>query len=120
MAKHRNRLFEMLEEGTLDAHTLARDLMGYMSDDEVKDFAEKNDIELFPEEDEPEQFEFEDEDEVREEFDDYWFEACEANRSLEDDKPARRQAFSVFVDNLQREGRISEDLASEVTLGDDE
>jgi len=52
MAKHRNRLFEMLEEGQLDAFTLASDLMGYLSDDDCKEFAQMNDIELFPEDEE--------------------------------------------------------------------
>lgn len=118
MAKHRDRLFELLEDGTLDAHTLARDLMGYMSDDEVKDFAEKNDIELFPEE-EPEVFEIEDEDEVRELFAAFWAERLREVPAYANDKPAKRQAFSCFVDDLQRDGKISEDLASEVTLEED-
>ena len=61
MAKHRGRLFEMLESGEIDAFTLARDLMGYLSDDECADFAHKNDIQLFPDEDEDE-----DEDEYNE------------------------------------------------------
>jgi hypothetical protein len=52
MAKHRDKLFEMLEYGLLDPVTLARDLMGYMSDDEVKEFARMNDIELFPDDEE--------------------------------------------------------------------
>ncbi len=52
MAKHRDRLFEMLEDGQLDAFTLARDLLGYLSDDECKEFAQMEDIELFPEDEE--------------------------------------------------------------------
>lgn len=55
MAKHRDRLFEMLENGELDAYMLARDLMSYLSDDDCKDFAQLNDIELFTEEEEEEE-----------------------------------------------------------------
>lgn len=119
MAKHRDRLFQMLEEGALDAHQLARDLMGYMSDDECKDFAHSNDIELFPEEDDtPEEFEFADEDEVREAFAQWWRERLREVPAYADDKPAKRQAFTCFVDDLQREGRISDELADSVTMED--
>jgi hypothetical protein len=119
MAKHRNRLFEMLEEGTLDAFTLARDLMGYMSDDDVKDFAEKNDIELFPDEDDSPSYLYDDEDEVREAFAEFWAERCREVPAWATDKPAKRQAFSYFVDDLQRVDDISEELADSVTLADD-
>ena len=53
MAKHRDRLFDMMEEGYLDPETLATDLLGWLSDDDCKEFAERNDIELFPDEEEP-------------------------------------------------------------------
>lgn len=52
MAKHRDRLFIMLENGELNAQQLAGDLLGYLSDDDCKEFAHANDIELFPEEEE--------------------------------------------------------------------
>lgn len=52
MAKHRDKLYEMMEDGTLDPKTLAGDLLGWLSDDDCKEFAERNDIELFPDEDE--------------------------------------------------------------------
>lgn len=120
MAKHRNRLFEMLESGELDAKTLAGDLMGYMSDDEVKDFAEKNDIELFPEDDDAEEFEYSDEDEVNEAFAERWADRITQCPAYANDKPAKRQDFCFFVDELAREGRISDELASDVTLSDDE
>lgn len=121
MSKHRDKLAEMLDEGVLDAKQLAKDLLGYLSEDDCKDFAHKNDIQLFPDEDEEsEEFEFSDEDEVRDAFADQWAEFVDAYPEHQNDKPAKRQAFSVFVDDLQRDGRISDDLANEVTLGDDE
>ena len=51
MSKNRDKLIEMLDEGFLDPKQLAKDLLGYLSDDDCKEFAEKNDIELFPQED---------------------------------------------------------------------
>lgn len=115
MAKNRDRLFVMLEDGTLDAKTLASDLLGYLSDDECEDFAHKNDIELFPEE----EFEFSDEEEVREAFREAWGERCREVPAYRTDKPAARQFFACFVDDLERDGRISEELAASVTMGDE-
>lgn len=115
MAKNRDRLFMMLEDGTLDAKTLASDLLGYLSDDECEDFAYKNDIELFPEEEE-EEFEFSDEEEVREAFREAWEERCREVLAYRTDKPAARQFFACFVDDLERDGRISEELAASVTM----
>ena len=54
MAKHRNRLFIMLENGELNARQLAGDLLSYLADDDCKEFAHANDIELFQEEESPE------------------------------------------------------------------
>lgn len=46
MGDKRNRLFEMAEEGLLDPLTLARDLLGWLSEDECDEFARANDIGL--------------------------------------------------------------------------
>ncbi len=46
MAIHRDKLADMLSDGVLDARTLARDLLGYLSDDDCADFARMNDIDL--------------------------------------------------------------------------
>lgn len=35
-----NRILEMVEEGVLDRDTVIRNLLGWMSEDEVRDFAE--------------------------------------------------------------------------------
>lgn len=56
-----NKLLEMMEEGALDPALLARMALGYMSEDEVRDMAESN--ELIDEDEEEE----EDEDEEEEE-----------------------------------------------------
>ncbi len=37
-----NKLIEMMDEGLIDAESLALDLLGWLSDDEVKEFAERN------------------------------------------------------------------------------
>lgn len=41
-----------MHEGYFNLQTFAAALLGYMSDDDCKQFAEMNDIALFPEEDE--------------------------------------------------------------------
>lgn len=115
MADNRDRLYEMLESGALDAMTLARDLLGWLSDDDCKDFAHANDISL---EDDEDEFEFSDEEEVREAFADHWEDRCRQVPAYRTDKPAKRMAFTCFVDALQQEGRISDDLADEVKLED--
>ena len=56
-----NKLLQMVDDGLLDKDTLIRDLIGYMSDDDVKQFCDANDIEL-EEEDEEEDEEDEEED----------------------------------------------------------
>lgn len=38
------RILEMVDEGSLDPRQLARDLLGYLSEDDVRDFAHRNDI----------------------------------------------------------------------------
>lgn len=120
MAKNRDKLLDMLDEGLLDAKTLARDLLGWLSEDDCIAFAHANDIALEDDEGESEEFEFTDEEEVREAFANHWAERLQQVPAYADDKPAKRMAFSCFVDDLQRDGRISDELADEVTLGDDE
>lgn len=61
MARNRDRLCEMLDDGTLDPVQLARDLLNWLSNDDCAEFAHANDIELFEEtEDEPEESEDDD------------------------------------------------------------
>ena len=43
------RLLEMAEEGLIDWETLARDALGWMSEAEVKEFAQRNDYISDPE-----------------------------------------------------------------------
>jgi len=46
MGIKRNTLHEMLDGGELDAKTLARDLLNWLSEDDCGDFAHANDIDL--------------------------------------------------------------------------
>ena len=55
MAKYRNKLSEMLENGELNAIQLAGDLLGFLSEADCEEFANNNCLELFPEEDEEEE-----------------------------------------------------------------
>ncbi len=50
--KYRDKIIEMHEEGLLDSQTLVRNLMGWLSEDEAKEFAEANG---YTEEEEPEE-----------------------------------------------------------------
>jgi hypothetical protein len=58
-----NKLLEMMEEGALDPAYLARIALGYMSEDEVRDMAESNELleeeDLDEEDDEDEEMDFE-------------------------------------------------------------
>lgn len=57
-----NKLLEMMEEGALDPALLARMALLYMSEDEVRDMAESNEL-LEVEDDEDEDDEVEDDEE---------------------------------------------------------
>lgn len=39
-----NKVLQMVEDGVLDKDNLIRDLLGYLSEDEVKQFCNANDI----------------------------------------------------------------------------
>ena len=91
MRKFSNRLIELVEEGTLDPVGIVRMCVKYMSEDEVEDMCDCNeltDLMFEPEEEE-------DEDEEEEEFDppmefnhinDIWdtLEQCETEEEIED------------------------------------
>ena len=53
---------------------------------------------------------------VRAEFRRWWATRCEQVPAYRVDKPAKRQAFSCFVDDLHRDGRISDRVADTVTM----
>jgi len=53
---------------------------------------------------------------VRRQFKRFWHECCLLVPAYRDDLPAKRQAFACFVDDLERDGRISERVASSVTM----
>lgn len=54
--------------------------------------------------------------EVRRQFRLFWRDRCLLVPAYRNDLPAQRQAFSYFVDELARDGRISERVASNVTM----
>lgn len=56
---------------------------------------------------------------VRVAFNRHWAQRCREVPAYRTDKPARRMAFSCFVDDLERDGQISTALAARVTLADD-
>ena len=118
-----NKILEAVEAGMLDRDTVIMACLKYMSEDDVADIAHDNEFfddeetedESEDSEDEPE-YEFTDENEVNEAFADHWEDACNEKPSLRNDKPAKRFAFAMFLDQLCDEGRISAELADDVTL----
>lgn len=44
--KYTNKILDLMEEGAFDMKTLCRDLLGYLSEDEVKQFVLANDYQL--------------------------------------------------------------------------
>lgn len=54
MRDYTNKLLEMIDEGLLDARTVALACMNYMSEDEVEDMAKANEFLEEPEEEEEE------------------------------------------------------------------
>jgi hypothetical protein len=47
-----NQLLDMMDDGLLDPRQVAQDLLGFLSEDEVQDFAETNDYPITIDEDE--------------------------------------------------------------------
>ena len=54
---------------------------------------------------------------VRRAFVRYWTDRCKFVPAYRDDLPAKRMAFSCFIDDLERDGRITEKVAQNVTMG---
>lgn len=57
--------------------------------------------------------------EVQRAFKMQWKERCDYVPAYRNDLPAKREAFSCFVDDLARENRISERVAENVTMPGD-
>lgn len=55
---------------------------------------------------------------VRSAFNQWWRERCQQVPAYKTDKPAKRQAFACFVDDLHRDGRISDAVADNVTVSE--
>jgi hypothetical protein len=56
--------------------------------------------------------------EVRTAFHKAWAQRCREVPAYRTDKPAMRQAFACFVDDLHRDDRISDRVANCVTLNE--
>ncbi|MGK2884376.1 MAG: hypothetical protein ACSLE8_06305 [Rhodococcus sp. (in: high G+C Gram-positive bacteria)] len=53
---------------------------------------------------------------VAREFKKFWADLVKSRPELGNDVPAKRQAFSNYVDDLQRQGAITEKVASFTTM----
>jgi hypothetical protein len=115
----RSYALELVENQMVSAAHLLLCALKYMSHDDCRGMLDAN--ELSPrfdeEEDEPEEFELEDEDDVR---DCFWDEHPEYHRQegwTQNPYDGQiRTAFVNWLDGAHREGRLSDDLAQEVTL----
>ena len=127
----RSYALTLVEEGGVSAENLLTAALKYLSHDDCREMLDMNELSPRFDEDEPEDedeseddedhedFEFEDEDEVRAAF---WAEHPEFADDYDEDKSQNdynadiRTAFCDWVDSINRAGRISDDLAGEVTL----
>ena len=118
----RDFALQLVEDQIVSADHLLLCALKYMSHDDVRDMLDCNEYSpRFDEDDEEEveDFELKDEDEVREAF---WDDHENLWDQRDDDKtqneyPADiRTAFVDWLDSAHREGRLSDELAGEVTL----
>lgn len=56
---------------------------------------------------------------LRAAFNAAWARRCAQVPAYKTDKPARRMAFSCFIDDLERDGQITQALAQRATLAND-
>ena len=119
-ANPRDFATEFVENQLVSAEHLLTCALKYMSHDDVRDMLDANELSPRFDEVEPEEFELEDEDDVQEAF---WDEQPpEIGNERDDDKSQNdynatiRTAFVDWLDGAAREGRLSSDLAGEVTL----
>lgn len=124
MGKHRDKLHEMLDEGVLNAASLARDLLNFLSENDCEQFATSEGIELFPEEEEDNSSDdalylYADIDELREGFADHWAERLQQCPAYEGDEAARRQLWDVWLQEQRDDDNVSEKLADSATLEDE-
>lgn len=118
----RDYALEMVENGLVTADHLLLCCLKYMSHDDVREMLDCNELSpRFDDDDDDDETEYElsDETDVQNAF---WNEHPEYQRERDDDKTQNdyradiRIAFCDWVDSAQKEGRLSDDLAGEVTL----
>ena len=117
----RSFALELVENQLVSADHLLLCALKYLSHDDCREMLDMNELSpRFDEDEEPEEFELEDEDDVRNEF---WIDHPEFEDERDDDKSQNdynatiRTAFVDWLDQAHREGRLSDELAGEVTLG---
>lgn len=108
---------ELVESGLVDEDYLLLCCLKYMSHHDVRQMLDAN--ELSPRFDDDDEYEMEDEDAARESF---WDEHPEFEDEYDEGKSHNdysaeiRTAFSQWLDGACRDGRLSDELAFEVTL----
>lgn len=123
--KTSEKLLQMIEEGTLDRDTLINSCLNYMSEADIQDMAEsegfiEDEDQDDNQEDDAESFLYDDPDEVLDLFNSEYKVFIQDNPSKAGDICMKREMFSAFIDNMQKEGDISEDLANNITLPEDD
>jgi len=115
----RDYALEMVENGLVSADHMLLCALKYMSHDDVRDMLDCNELSPRFDEDEPEEpdYTYSDEDEVRDAFWDQHPQFTPVDFQSQNKYPTDvRCAFVDFVDSLQKNGDISEELAADVTL----
>jgi len=116
----RSYALEMVENGLETADHLLLCALKYMSHDDCREMLDMNELSpRFDEDEDEKEYDLADEDEVRDAF---WDEHPEFEDYRDDDKSQNdynaniRTAFVDWLDYANRSGRLSDDLAGEVTL----
>ena len=111
----RDYALELVEEGIVTAEDMLLNMLKAMSHDDIKWALDAN--ELSPRFDEEEEYDYTEEQEVRNAFWEAHPEYKEIEGQSQNSYNATvRTAWCDYVDMLEKDGQISEDLASEVTL----
>ena len=115
----RDYALELIENGMVSADRLLICCLGYMSHDDVRDMLDCNELSPRFSDDEPEEYELEDEEDVRNEF---WIDHPEyldqyhVLKTQNDYSVDIRSCFVDWLDQCHKNGRLSTELAQDVTL----
>ena len=113
----RDYALEMVEEGLVSADDMLLCCLKYMSHDDVRGALDTNELSPRFEEEDEEVWTYDEESEVVAAFWGQFSEPEPSDGYTQNELPAdTRMAFVGFVDELQKSGSISEELAETVTL----